>query len=63
MVNAAGTDQSRAARKAARRVFEQMAKDDVIIMDDQLTAANGEPGLRIMPPDNWGPDWVAPNLH
>ena len=62
MVNATGSDLSRAAKKTARRVFGQMAEDGVIIMDDQITAANGQQGFRILPPENWGPDWVAPDL-
>ena len=62
MVNATGTDHSRAARRAARRAFDKMAEDQIITLDDRLTAANGEPGFRIMPPENWGPDWIAPNL-
>ena len=61
MVNATGTDQSRAAKIAARRTFEKMAEDEVIILESGLRAANGRPGLRIMPPENWGPDWSPPS--
>ncbi len=61
MVNATGTDHSRAAKIAARKAFEKMAEDEVITLESGLKAANGRPGVRIMPPENWGPDWSPPN--
>ena len=61
MVNATGTDQSRAAKIAARKAFEKMAEDEVITLHSGLRAADGKAGLRIMPPENWGPDWSPPS--
>ena len=60
MVNAVGNDQSRAARKEARRTFDKMAEDEVITLEDSLTATGGQTAIRVMPPPGWGPNWMPP---
>ena len=62
MVNATGTDHSRAAKIAARKAFETMAEDEVIILEPGLKAANGRSGGADHATRALGTGLVAPKL-
>ena len=57
----AGTkDKSTKPTVKARRTLDRMAEDGVIILQTGLKTSAGEPAVKILPPEGWGPNWNPP---
>lgn len=44
----------------ARRTLDRMAEDGAIMLQTGLKTSAGEPAVKILPPDGWGPNWNPP---
>lgn len=44
----------------ARSILDQMAEDGIINHETGLRTHTGEPAVRILPPEHWGPGWNPP---
>ena len=52
-----------ATHKLVRRcriLLDEMAEDRIVILETGKVTAVREPAIRVLPPENWGPNWNPP---